>query len=104
MDAKGDSLYDVFKRIMDETGKNLVFSPGLESKLLTAYIQQTPFDAAMENLAFANNLYVEQSKDGFYVFEDNSPSAASNSNNTQGARQRPSRSRNSNFFFNVYKL
>lgn len=104
MDAKGDSLYDVFKRIMDETGKNLVFSPGLESKLLTAYIQQTPFDAVMENLAFANNLFVEKSKDGFYVFEDNSPSAASNSNNTQGARQRPSRSRNSNFFFNVINL
>ena len=58
----------------------------------------------MENLAFANNLFVEKSKDGFYVFEDNSPSAASNSNNTQGARQRPSRSRNSNFFFNVINL
>ena len=102
IDAKGDSLYDVFKRIMDETGKNLVFSPGLESKLLTAYIQQTPFDAAMENMAFANNLYVEQSKDGFYVFEDNSPSA-STSTIPSGA-QRPSRSRNSNFFFNVLNL
>ena len=27
IDAKGDKLYDLFKRIMDETGKNLVFSP-----------------------------------------------------------------------------
>ena len=102
MDAKGDPLYDVFKRIMDETGKNLVFSPGLENKLLTAYIQQTPFDTAMDNMAYANNLFVEQSKDGFYVFEDNSPSAtASNSNSTS---QRPTRSRNSNFFFKVLNL
>jgi len=105
IDAKGDSLYDVFKRIMDETGKNLVFSPGLEAKLLTAYIQQTPFDTAMDNMAFANNLYVEQSKDGFYLFEDNSPSGTtSNSNTSNSGNQRPARSRNSNFFFNVLNL
>lgn len=100
IDAKGDSLYDVFKRIMEDSGKNLVFSPGLENKLLTAYIQQTSFDTAMNKLAFANNLYVEQSKDGFYVFEDNSPSTTTSSSGSQS----PSRSRNSNFFFNVLNL
>jgi len=100
IDAKGDLLYDVFKRIMEDSGKNLVFSPGLENKLLTAYIQQTSFDTAMNKLAFANNLYVEQSKDGFYVFEDNSPSTTTSSSGSQ----RPSRSRNSNFFFNVLNL
>jgi type IV pilus assembly protein PilQ len=105
IDAKGDKLYDVFKRIMDESGKNLVFSPGLENKLITAYIQQTPFDAAMDNLAFANNLFVEQSKDGFYVFEDASPSLSSSTNNTSSTSgQRPSRRRSSNFFFKVKDL
>lgn len=102
IDAKGDKLYDVFKRIMDESGKNLVFSPGLENKLITAYIQQTPFDAAMDNLAFANDLFVEQSKDGFYVFEDASPSLSSSANNSSSTSgQRPSRRRSSNFFFKV---
>jgi type IV pilus assembly protein PilQ len=102
IDAKGDKLYDVFKRIMDESGKNLVFSPGLENKLITAYIQQTPFDAAMDNLAFANNLFVEQSKDGFYVFEDASPSLSPSTNNASSTSgQRPSRRRSSNFFFKI---
>lgn len=103
MDVKGDKLYDVFKRIMDETGKNLVFTPGLENKLLTAYIQQTPFDAAMDKLAFSNDLYVEQSKDGFFVFEDNTRQILSNQNNTNTGqqRQRPIRRRNTNFFFKV---
>lgn len=103
IDAKGDKLYDVFKRIMDESGKNLVFSPGLENKPITAYIQQTPFSSAMDHLAFANNLYVEQSKDGFFVFEDNSPAVASNPNatNTSQPSQRPARRRSSNFFFKV---
>ena len=73
IDAKGDKLYDVFKRIMDESGKNLVFTPGMENKTLTFYINDTPFDAALDKLALANNLFVEKTKDNFYVFEDNTP-------------------------------
>ncbi len=70
IDAKEDKLYDVFKRIMDESGKNLVFAPGMENKTLTSYIKDMPFDAAMDKLALANNLFVEITKDHFYVFED----------------------------------
>lgn len=78
IDAKNDMLYDVFKRIMDETGKNLVFTPGLENKMLTSYIKQMPFDAAMDKLALANHLFLEKTKDNFYVFEDDSPNDSSN--------------------------
>ena len=106
IDAKSDKLYEVFKTIMDKTGKNLVYAPGLDNKPLTAYIQVTPFDAAMHNLAFANNLYMEKTKDGFYVFEDNSPATASQNSNNPNAQQvqRPTRQRNSNFFFKVLNL
>ncbi len=72
IDAKNDKLYDTFKRIMDESGKNLVFSPGLESKSITFYIKDTSFDAAMDKLALANNLYYEKTNDNFYLFDDNS--------------------------------
>lgn len=102
IDIKDDMLYDVFKRIMDETGKNLVFTPGLESKILTAYIQQTTFEVAMNKLAFANNLYVEESKDGFFVFEDNSQSVANNSNNL--IKQNSRRVRSSDFSFEIKNL
>lgn len=103
IDAKNDKLYDVFKRIMDETGKNLVFTPGLENKLLTLYVQQTPFDAAMDKMAIANNLFLEKTKDGFYVFEDNAPSTVLNSSNPSGQSQaqKPVRRRNSNFHFKI---
>ncbi len=100
IDAKGDLLYDVFKTIMDKTGKNLVFSPALGSLPLTAYIQDMPFESAMNNLAFANNLYVEKSKEGFYLFEGGSTTATTDPNNAQNA-QRPVRRRKSNFFFKV---
>lgn len=103
IDAKGDKLYDVFKRITDESGKNLVFSPGLKDKSITAYIQNAPFKTAMDNLAFANDLFVEQSKEGIYYFENNTQTVASNPNTTNNnpPRQRPQRRRNSNFFFEV---
>lgn len=102
IDAKGDKLYDVFKRIMNESGKNLVFSPGLENNPITAYIQQTSFDAAMDKLAFANNLFVEKTKDNFYLFEDNTPASSTvNQNNQQAVSQRPARRRNTNLFFKV---
>ncbi len=100
IDAKNDKLYDVFKKIMDNSGKNLVFTPGLENKTITSYIQQVPFDTAMENLALANNLYVEKSKEGFYVFE-NSLIDNSNSTTSNQTTQRPNRRRKSNFFFKV---
>ncbi|WP_239021952.1 type II secretion system protein GspD [Pontimicrobium aquaticum] len=70
IDAKEDKLYEVFRRIMDESSKNLVFAQGLENKLLTSYIIEAPFDVAMYKLALANNLYTEKTKDGFWVFED----------------------------------
>jgi len=103
IDAKGDKLYDVFKRIMDISGKNLVFSPGLESKILTAYIKDIPFEAAMDKLAFANDLYVEKTKDNFFLFENGEAMSVTNSSSSQTtpSPQRPKRRRKSNFYFKV---
>ena len=109
LDLKEDKLYEVFKKITDETGKNIVFSPGLESKSLTAYIKEVPFDDALNKLAFANNLTLTKTKDRFYLFEsleDNS--GLSNNVDANGnSPQRPSkpmRSRKSNFFFTIIDL
>jgi len=101
LDLKEDKLYDVFKKIMDVSGKNLVFAPGLENQLLTVYIKSMPFDAALNKLAFANNLNVTKSRDNFYIF-DQLEGNYSPENNTVAVRQNKSqRSRKSNFFFTV---
>jgi len=70
IDAKNDNLYEVFKRIIHVSGKNLVFAPGLDNMQITSYIQNVPFDVAMYKLALANNLYTEQTEDGFWIFEN----------------------------------
>ncbi len=103
LDLKEDKLYDVFKKIMDKSAKNLVFAPGLENQLLTAYIKNMPFDAALNKLAFANNLSITKTRDNFYVFdklEGNFTAEASDPNATI-RQNKPQRLRKSNFFFTV---
>jgi type IV pilus assembly protein PilQ len=104
LDLKDDKLYEVFKKIMDVSGKNLVFSPGLENKLLTSYIKNVPFEDALSKLAYGNNLFVEKSKDNFYLFESALETDATIGNTGSITSQRPSkpnRQRKSNFFFNI---
>lgn len=103
LDLKEDKLYDVFKKIMDKSSKNLVFAPGLENQLLTAYIKNMPFDAALNKLAFANNLNITKTRDNFYVFdklEGNFTTEAGDPSVTI-RQNKPQRLRKSNFFFTV---
>ncbi|AWI25295.1 type II secretion system protein GspD [Flavobacterium pallidum] len=105
LNLKDDKLYEVFKRITDESGKNIVFSPGLDSKPLSVYLKSIPFDDAMNKLAFANNLSVTKTKDNFYLFEALESDAPAATNSVSGTNtqkpSRPVRSRKSNFYFNV---
>lgn len=103
LNLKDDKLYDVFRKIMDESGKNLVFAPGLENQLLTAYIKSMPFDAALNKLAFANNLSVTKSRDNFYIFDKVEGNFVSEGTSDPNAirQNKPQRARKSNFFFTV---
>ncbi|TBN04467.1 general secretion pathway protein GspD [Hyunsoonleella flava] len=69
IDTQDNTLYEVFKTIMDKSSKNLVFTPGLENNPLTIYTKEMPFDTAMHTIALSNNLYVEKTNEGFYLFE-----------------------------------
>lgn len=103
LNLKDDQLYNVFKKIIDTSGKNLVFAPGLENKLLTVYIKNMPFDAALNKLAFANNLGLTKSKDNFYLFDqlegNYSKETMTDSNTIR--QNKPQRQRKSNFVFTV---
>ena len=69
IDLQKDSLPYAFKVIIDKTNKNLVYAPGLENILLSAYIKDMPLQSALEKIAFSNNLAVQKSKDGYYLFD-----------------------------------
>lgn len=104
LNLKDDKLYDSFKKIMDESGKNLVFTQGMENHLLTVYIKSMPFEAALNKLAFANDLIVTKSRDNFYLFDKlggGASTASTNDKNGAIRQNRPAKQRMSNFFFNV---
>jgi type IV pilus assembly protein PilQ len=95
IDLKNDLLADVFKKITDVTGENLVFSPKIGNLKLSSYIKEKSFESAIDKLAFTNNLIVNKTKDNYYLFEENI--------SLEGKResQRPIRYRKTNFFFKI---
>jgi type IV pilus assembly protein PilQ len=69
MDLFNDTISDVVKEIIDVTGKNVVLSPDVRTQVVSAYIQKMPFDNVLEKFAYANNLTVSKTEDGFYLIE-----------------------------------
>ncbi|NAS32040.1 general secretion pathway protein GspD [Flavobacteriaceae bacterium R38] len=102
LDLKNDKLYDAFVAIMNKTGKKLTWSPDIAENPITAFINTTSFESAMNNLAFANNLIVTKNKDGFYLFEKGEePIKNTATGRTQQQRVKPVRRRNSSFYYKV---
>ncbi len=94
-DLNNDPLPKVFRKITEASGKNLLFTPELNSKKLNLFISNVSFDIAMKKLAEANNMDFNKNKDGFYEF-DAFPQPGSS-----GAGSRSSRSRRPNFSYKV---
>ena len=83
VDLQNDPLGKVFRKIMDLSGNNLLFSNGLESKPLNIYLSNVPFEMAMEKLATTNGLSYTKSKDGFYLFDSFDDASSSSINSKQ---------------------
>ena len=66
MDLQEDSLIKVIRKITDLSHYNIIPRPGLESKMITIYLQDMDFDDALGQMAFANDLTVIE-KDGYYL-------------------------------------
>lgn len=69
LDLSNDSLSSVAKELTRITQKNVVFAPNLAGRIVSGYIQDMPFNNAMEKLAFANDLKVTPTNDNFYLIE-----------------------------------
>jgi len=69
LSLNNDSLTAVAKKITEISGKNIVIPASLQGKMVSAFIQNAPFETAMDKLAFANELKMVKTSDNFYLFQ-----------------------------------
>ena len=101
VDLNRDSLTTFSRQLTEKTGKNVVLSAGVQGTVLNAFLRNAPFDKGMEQIAFANNLSVRKTEDGFYLVEpkDGNPeeeATAANSRRRPGSNRRVRNSQGAN--------
>jgi type IV pilus assembly protein PilQ len=84
-----------------QSGKNIIYSPDLGNKTVSGFMQTAPFNSALEKLAFANDMKVSKTQDGFFVFEKKQAMAAQNNNQANpqdpfGSLTQPANDQNKN--------
>lgn len=86
LDLKRDSLDVVARQITQISMRNVVLAPELAGEKVSAYIQNRPFEDALEKMCFANGLTVTQ--DGnFFLIEKNFSSAQDNARQIRKSQQ-----------------
>jgi type IV pilus assembly protein PilQ len=69
IELDNDSLVAVARKITQVSGKNIIVPSVLNGKKVSGFIAAAPFDAALEKLAFANELKMIKTTDNFYLFQ-----------------------------------
>lgn len=82
LDLNDDSLETVAKLITQKSKKNMVLASGVTPKLVSSYIEDMPFDNAMEKFGIANDLSITKTEDGFYLIDKKIITNESNNNKT----------------------
>lgn len=80
LDLKNDSLPLVARELTRKTGTNVVFDPKLSGRIVNGYIIGQPLDAALNKLAFANDLKITRSDSNFFLIEEKQNVGGQNGN------------------------
>ena len=100
IDLKNDLLDAVVKAITKKSKKNVVISSGVTAKMVSVYIENMPFDDAMNKLGLANNLVITKTEDDFYVIDNaevivnNTPTKGKRNNTRNNNRNSNNRNQN----------
>jgi type IV pilus assembly protein PilQ len=69
LDLRKDTLDKVVKKITQVTRKNLILTSGLADKVVSVYIEDMPFESAINRMAYANQLKLVKTEDNFFVLK-----------------------------------
>lgn len=84
-DLRGEQLARVARAITDSSTNNLVLAPGLENMQIRGYVKDMPFQKALQQLAFSNNLKLKKEDKSLYVLETQ---LSQNRNTNQSYKQK----------------
>ncbi|MBO9675249.1 MAG: type II and III secretion system protein [Sphingobacteriaceae bacterium] len=68
-ELNNDTLSQVAKKISQLSQKNVVVPVALMSKKVSGFIAAAPFEVALEKLAYANELKMNKTNDGVFIFQ-----------------------------------
>jgi type IV pilus assembly protein PilQ len=69
LDLKGDTLYKVARKITQVSKKNVILANGIDDRSIGVYIEDMPFESALDKMAYSNKLRVVKTADNFYLLE-----------------------------------
>jgi len=68
-ELNNDTLAAVARKITSVSGKNVIVPASMREKTVSGYMASSPFETALEKLAFANSIKYHKTADGIFVFE-----------------------------------
>lgn len=87
MDLLDEDIMELAKVISSKSGKTVVVYPKARDKKITGFIQNRPFEQALEKIIASNGLIVKKTKDDFFIIDKDiikRNTTNSRSNNVQG--------------------
>ena len=94
LDFKNDTLTYVSKAITDATGKNIILKPEIQNQQINLYVKGLTVESAIDKLALANGLEVENLKDGTVVLSKKETIVATKGKNQRANTRRSGRKQN----------
>lgn len=86
-------LNQVAREITRETEYNIILAPSISTMKVNGYVEEMPFQGAMEQFAFSNNLKVRINGVGYYILEPvpvkEQPNEASNQQDPRNRQRSP---------------
>jgi type IV pilus assembly protein PilQ len=100
-DFSSEKIINVTREIINATQKNVIVAPGCEEFNITCYIKEMPFEKALQKLAFANNLEMKKTPDGFFILQmPQNSSMQKPMEGNQGLDQSNNQYRTNNYYSN----
>ena len=69
LDYYETDLTKIAREITQITEYNIILSPQIATRKVSAYVENMPFEGAIEQFAFSNDLKVRGTESGYYILE-----------------------------------